>query len=149
MTLIKAAPIEELTAQKHCKSCGESLGPGRPDRQFCDAGCRSVYHNTNKSQKNEALKERKPATLPPEVTRIQQILLRNREILAELCGEQEKTAFKMKDLQGRGFNIKYYTSEPDPTKINEHIYRFCFEYGYRVCEDGYAVIVKRDREIAF
>jgi hypothetical protein len=52
----------------------------------------------------------------------------------------------MRDLLGRSFNPKFFTSQAEPTD-DGHIYRFCFEYGYWEKENDDVVIVYRPREV--
>lgn len=84
-------------------------------------------------------------SVPEYITRIQEIQLSNRAILESLCTEDEPGRLKMRDLLGKGFNPKFFTSEEVSKK--GHLYRFCFEHGYFVNEDDYAIIVCRKREV--
>jgi hypothetical protein len=151
--------IDNDTAQKEirkCRDCGTELGPGREDRQYCDDGCRTNYNNRvrrerQKSQKVIAIDappevEKTELSIPDYITRIQDIVLKNRKILETLCDEKKPGRIRMRDLIGKGFNTKFFTSEAEPTGAG-NIYRFCFEYGYREDEDGGVVIICRKREV--
>lgn len=50
-----------------------------------------------------------------------------------------------RDLEGRGFNLKYFTSVAS-VKYGQHAYTFCFELGYRILTDE-VIIVNRPREV--
>ena len=136
------------SAPRTCKDCGEKLGAGREDKQFCDDACRTNYNNKMRRKK----REEKPAPVPvaagstpvPEqVTRIQNILLRNREILYDI-GYKSMGRINERDLLGTGFNLKYYTSQ---TEGAASPYRFCFDYGYHKENEEIYVVVYRPREI--
>ena len=126
-----------------CKDCGAPLGPGREDRQYCGPACKTNYNN--RRRREQELNATVQLSVPDYITRIQEIQLKNRQILERLCTEEKPRAIRMRDLAGKGFNPKFFTSEADPTESG-NVYRFCFEYGYRL--DGeIAVIVCRKREV--
>lgn len=144
-----------LTDERTCKDCGAVLGAGREDRQYCDDGCRTNFNNrkrreTQKSQVNlpdtEVAVITPTLTVPEYITRIQEILLENRAIMESLCDEERPRRMKFRDLVGKGFNAKYFTSETEPT-VTGNVYRFCFEYGYRRDDDGMVVVICRKREV--
>lgn len=85
-------------------------------------------------------------SIPEYITRIEGILRKNREILEGLCDEEKPGRIKMRDLIGKGFNTKFFTSEAEPTGTG-HIYRFCFEYGYRKENNDIVVMICRKREV--
>jgi len=142
-------------AERTCKDCGAVLGAGREDRQYCDDGCRTNFNNRKRreGQKSETQLSRTeiamaPSTLtiPEYITRIQDILLENRAIMESLCDEDNPKRMRFRDLIGKGFNYKYFTSETEPTSTG-NVYRFCFEYGYRRDDEGMVVIICRKREV--
>jgi len=144
-----------LTDERTCKDCGAVLGAGREDRQYCDDGCRTNFNNrkrreTQKSQVNlpdTVTGAITPVlTVPEYITRIQDILLKNRAILETLCDKDKPRRISLRDLYGKGFNNKYFTSEADPTETG-NIYRFCFDYGYCQVDDKLAIVVCRKREV--
>jgi hypothetical protein len=141
--------IATLTvAERRCKDCGTLLGPGREDRQYCDSACKTNYNNRKRKENQEASEnqETRQLSIPDYITRIQEIQLNNRRILEGLCSEEKACSIRMRDLVGKGFNPKFFTSEAEPTGSGK-VYRFCFEYGYRLEENGAAVIVCRKREV--
>lgn len=145
----------EITARK-CKDCGTPLGPGREDRQYCDSACKTNYNNRRRKENRKASEGREETSLqqpetkqlsaPEYITRIQEILLNNRQIMEGLCSEEKAGRIRMRDLIGKGFNTKFMTSEAEPTGSGK-IYRFCFEYGYHLEESGFVLIVCRKREV--
>ncbi|MDP9079940.1 MAG: hypothetical protein M3O71_21140 [Bacteroidota bacterium] len=144
---------EELAqvAERVCKDCGAALGAGREDRQYCDDGCRTNFNNRKRRERQKAVspvpETAKPSlTIPEYITRIQEILLDNRAIMESLCDEDKPRRMRFRDLIGKGFNAKYFTSETEPTGTG-NIYRFCFEYGYRRDDEGMVVIICRKREV--
>jgi hypothetical protein len=125
-----------------CLECGGNLGPGRDDRKFCSDPCRTGFNNQKRRDKQDG---KSPLSSKDYIVKIQQILLNNRQLLLEICPEDQVKKMQKRDLEGRGFNFKYFTSE-SPSK-NQHIYRFCFELGYRDIDDGEILIIHRDREV--
>ncbi|WP_186292679.1 hypothetical protein [Mucilaginibacter corticis] len=85
-------------------------------------------------------------SVPDYISRIQEIILRNRELLKELCDEDTAGRIRLRRLEGRGFNTKFFTSEAEPTGSG-NVYRFCFEYGYRMTDDEMVIVICREREI--
>jgi hypothetical protein len=142
-------------AERRCKDCGTILGPGRDDRQYCDSACKTNYNNRRRKENQKATEtgeevllepEAQQLTMPEYIVRIQEIQLHNRRILEGLCSEEKAGRIRMRDLVGKGFNTKFMTSEAEPTESGK-IYRFCFEYGYHLEENGFALIICRKREV--
>jgi predicted nucleic acid-binding Zn ribbon protein len=139
----------ELLVERTCKDCGSPLPPGREDKQYCDDACRTNFNNKKRRdlQKSElTLAKQDELSVPEYIARIQEIILNNRSLMVPLCDEEHPGKIRMRDLLGRGFNPKFFTSEAEPTGSG-NVYRFCFEYGYRECDDGTAIVICRPREI--
>lgn len=137
----------ETLIEKSCKDCGAPLGPGREDKQYCDDACRTNFNNKKSREKKKDEQAAAPQmSIPEYITRIQDTLLKNRELLEPLCDEDNAGHIRMRNLVGRGFNPKFFTSEAEPT-ANGYVYRFCFEYGYRTDENGMVIVICRKREI--
>jgi hypothetical protein len=141
--------------EKVCLDCGKPLGPGKLGKKYCDEYCKSNYHNRQNREKktipaispNPEPPKRK---LPEVFERIHEIMWNNREILKDICDEEDKaTRIRMRNLLGRGFNPKYMTSQSEPAFQSGHVYNFCYEYGYREDNDGMAIVIYRPREIYF
>ncbi|TSJ38907.1 hypothetical protein FO440_20630 [Mucilaginibacter corticis] len=134
------------TTQRNCKDCGAVLGPGRDDKLYCNNDCRTNYNNKKRKEMQISTDDQPILSVPEYITRIQNIILNNRSILESLCTEDKVGRLRERDLVGKGFNTKYFTSEAEPTGTG-NIYRFCFEYGYLINEDNRAIIVCRKREV--
>ena len=144
---------ETLSNERKCLDCGAPLGAGREDRKYCDDSCKTNYNNRIRREKNKLKNTSVPAepgpgelSVPDYIKRIQDIQLKNREILKTLCDDDKPGRIRLRDLIGKGFNLKFFTSETEPTGTG-NIYRFCFEYGYRENEDGSVIIICRPREV--
>jgi len=133
---------------RKCKDCGAELGPGREDKRFCDDACRTNYNNRVRRERTAAQAAAKaPGTepsIPEYIERIQSILIKNREILSKLCDEDRPGRINIRDLQGKGFNSKFFTSE---TEGKASHCRFCFEYGYRKEDEEIVLVICRKREV--
>lgn len=114
--------------EKQCLNCTKSI-KGRADKKFCDENCRNQYNNVLNSDTNA------------EMRKIQNILRKNRRILAELLGEQDKLKIPIKKLTDKGFQLDFLT-QLYQTKSGSQ-YRFCFEYGWMPLEENMALIVKK------
>jgi len=138
--------------ERKCRDCGAVLGPGREDRQYCDSACKTNFNNRRrreqqKGEETSAEQQLPEMSVPDYITRIQDILLNNRKILEGLCDEDRAGRIRVRNLIGRGFNTKFYTSEAEPTEAG-NVYRFCFEYGYREDENGMVIVICRKREVS-
>ena len=136
----------EVAIRKTCEDCGGPLGPGRDDRKYCSDACRTNFNNRKRKQLLRLANEEDALSVPDFITRIQGIILHNRVILESLCDDEHAHSIRMRDLVGKGFNPKFFTSEAEPT-AGGNVYRFCFEYGYRLSDDGVAIVIRREREI--
>jgi predicted nucleic acid-binding Zn ribbon protein len=123
--------------EKRCLNCGEPVGSGRRDKKYCSEACRTDYNNNKKESPAPEM------SLPNYLKRVQQILVRNREILDQCLGDKDVMTMDKQDLDGRGFTFKYFTSRTRTKKTGE-IYCFNFELGYKEMEDD---SVLREREI--
>lgn len=146
-------PEENLSkAERKCKDCGAILGAGREDRQYCDDACRTNYNNRmRRAKRDQPAEAQKISThtnaepsVPEYIARIQAILVNNRRILSHICDGNTPGRITERDLIGKGFNTKFFTSETDPPY--QH-YRFCFEYGYRKEDDEKYLVICRKREV--
>lgn len=113
--------------EKKCLDCGRPIS-GRADKKFCDDGCRGNYNNKRYSEDNNYLR------------RVNSILKRNRKIL-EVLTTDGRTKVTWKTLMREGFNFEYITEMYETGKGLQ--YRFCYEYGYLLLEDGEVLLVKR------
>lgn len=113
---------------KLCQNCSKPL-KGRADKKFCDENCRNQYNNTLNSDTNA------------EMRQIQNILRKNRRILQDVLGENDKLKTSLKKLTDKGFLPDYLTHLYN-TKSGSQ-YRYSFEYGIMQLEEGMVLIVKK------
>ncbi|MBL7790585.1 MAG: hypothetical protein JNL75_12220 [Chitinophagales bacterium] len=113
---------------KLCQNCSKPL-KGRADKKFCDENCRNQYNNTLNSDTNA------------EMRQIQNILRKNRRILQDVLGEHDKLKTSLKKLTDKGFLPDYLTHLYN-TKSGSQ-YRYSFEYGVMLLEEGMVLIVKK------
>ena len=126
--------------EKLCLNCGEPVGSGRRDKKYCSDACKTDYNNNKDKNAPEEM------SVADYIKKIQVILEKNRQVLDEALGKgRDKRSFEKRDIMGRGFNFKYFTSRA-PTREGD-IYCFCFEMGFREFEDETIVVVRREREI--
>jgi hypothetical protein len=122
------------TETKQCLSCNKPL-KGRSDKKFCDDYCRNNYNNVQKSKSN----------FSPYVRNIMNALLKNRKLLEQLLPSSKNTTNITKEkLQTLGFNFQYHT-HTYTTKTGD-IYFFSFDYGYKLLENNWCMVVKRREE---
>jgi predicted nucleic acid-binding Zn ribbon protein len=140
--------MEETSAEKpvkYCLECGKPIGASRGDKKYCGNECRTAYHNERRRQLN-------PATPPDPLTvlaeqhnfkKVFEIILNNREILyyhSLYFGDE----ILLRDLLGKGFNLKYFTSLFTDENGFEH--PCCFDYGYYLRDES-VYIIYRPEEI--
>lgn len=122
--------------EKTCLNCGQPVGPGRKDKKYCSEACKTEYNN----------KLKEPSiVIPAFIPEVNKILLSNWKILHDcLTGQGGYCKMRVRDLNGRGFNFKYFTSE----RVNDQdgeVYYFCYDVGYKmVKDDTWAVLVQND-----
>lgn len=104
--------------------CGEPL-IGRADKKFCDDACRANYNNRRNSEESGYLRK------------VNNILKRNRKIL-ETFNPDGKV--KWQTLMNEGFNFNYITDMSETTEGAQ--YRFCYEYGYCLLDNGEVLLVQ-------
>src|SRR5688572_15010095 len=112
---------------KTCLDCGEII-KGRADKKFCSDQCRNNYNNQLNSDSNNYVRN------------VNNILRKNRRILAELNPEEKSKTHKDKLIQ-KGFDFNYYTNTYTTKKGT--VYYFCYEHGYLPLENDFYFLVKR------
>jgi len=135
-----------VSTSRTCLNCGEDVGPGRKDKKYCSEACKTEYNNKRTEQERQAQKQVQELSLPDFIGKIQNILIRNREILDRCLGDQDSRRLEKRDLEGLGFNFKYITSQA-PT-LEDKGYCFCYELGYREVGNDRVIIVRREREVS-
>lgn len=110
-----------------CLTCKTKL-TGRADKKFCEAECRTAYHNKLNSFQNNFIRN------------VNNILKKNRRILIEL-NPKGKAKTTKEELLDRGFKFSYYTNEYVTQGGNK--YHFVYEQGYLELDNGkYALVVR-------
>jgi predicted nucleic acid-binding Zn ribbon protein len=130
--------------EKVCLDCGTPIKVGRSDKKFCDNTCRTNYNNRQKEQKQST-----EVSLPPFIVELNQILVTNWKILKDCIGGKDTCRMRVRDLSGRGFNFKYFTSER-LNDYNDDVYYFCYDMGYKfvtVNDEQKVVIVQNEQMV--
>lgn len=110
-----------------CLYCHEEI-KGRSDKRFCNAGCKSAYHNSRVNPAEQEIKV------------VNSILRKNRSIL-RLCSPQGKTTVRKEFLVQQEFNFSYFTQTF--TTSNQNTYFLCYDYGYLLLPDDKVLIIKK------
>ena len=117
---------------KTCLACNKPLH-GRTDKKFCNDYCRNNYNNQLKNISSNY------------VRRINQVLLKNRRILAGYFSSGEEILKTTKEkLLEQSFQFKYFTHTYTNKKGNT--YFFCYEYGYLHLDNNWYLLVKHKGE---
>ena len=111
-----------------CANCGSKI-TGRSDKRFCSDYCRNTKHNEENRDTSNYMR------------RVNNILRRNRRILAEL-NPNGKTRIQGSVLMEEGFNFGYFTNVYETRKGGK--YYFCYDQGYIQLEDGWYTLVVRE-----
>ena len=113
---------------KNCVECEEKI-VGREDRKFCSDGCRNAYNNKMNKDNTNLMRN------------INNKLRKNYRILCELNTDGKGKTSRTK-LLSRGFDFEFFTSIYNTKTGNT--YYFLYDQGYRVLEDDYFMLVKKD-----
>ena len=120
-----------MAEKKVCLECGEKI-QGRADKKYCSDQCRNAYNNKLNSDANNFVRT------------VNNILRKNRRILAELNPEGKTSIHKDKLLE-RGFKFGYFTNVYT-TKAGK-AYHFCYEYGWLALPKDYYALVMRKQYV--
>ncbi len=112
-----------------CQNCNEPI-QGRSDKRFCNASCRTAFHNL-----------RNEGTLRV-VRAVNKVLLKNYQIL-ESFWEKGVTETTHQLMLQSGFNFNYFTSIQN-LKTGA-AYLFCYDIGYSKMDDAHIRIIKKER----
>jgi hypothetical protein len=113
---------------KSCLECGDKI-VGREDKKFCSDGCRNAYNNKiNKDSTNF-------------MRNVNNKLRKNYRILSALNVDGKGKATKSK-LLSKGFDFEFFTNILETKTGNT--YFFVYDQGYRVLEDDYYMLVKKE-----
>jgi predicted nucleic acid-binding Zn ribbon protein len=113
---------------KTCLECGDKI-VGREDKKFCSDGCRNAYNNKiNKDSTNF-------------MRNVNNKLRKNYRILSGLNNDGKGKSTKSK-LLSKGFDFEFFTNILQTKTGNT--YYFVYDQGYRVLEDDYYMLVKKE-----
>jgi predicted nucleic acid-binding Zn ribbon protein len=113
---------------KTCLECTEKI-VGREDKKFCSDGCRNSYNNKiNKDSTNF-------------MRNVNNKLRKNYRILCELNTDGKSRTTRNK-LLSKGFDFEFFTSILNTKTGNT--YYFIYDQGYRILEDDFYMLVKKD-----
>jgi predicted nucleic acid-binding Zn ribbon protein len=113
---------------KTCLECNEKI-VGREDKKFCSDGCRNSYNNKiNKDSTNF-------------MRNVNNKLRKNYRILCELNTDGKSRTTRNK-LLSKGFDFEFFTSILNTKTGNT--YYFIYDQGYRILEDDFYMLVKKD-----
>ncbi|WP_428068947.1 hypothetical protein [Chryseobacterium gambrini] len=110
----------------NCLECSEKI-IGRSDKKFCNDACRNAYNNKQNKDSSNLMRN------------INNKLRKNYRILTEVNIDGKTKVAKSK-LDGLGFDFDYITN----LKVykNGSEYKFIYDYGYKLLEDDFVLIVK-------
>jgi hypothetical protein len=117
--------------EKRCLECNDVLH-GRTDKKFCSDACRNTYNNKKKSIAGSSY-----------VRRVNGILCRNRNIMAELNPDGKNRVHRAK-LSKKGFDFGFVTNLYT-TKAGT-VYYFCYDQGYLPLDNDFYMLVSRNTE---
>ena len=113
---------------KNCLECNEKI-VGREDKKFCSDGCRNAFNNKiNKDSTNF-------------MRNVNNKLRKNYRILSDLNTDGKSKTTRMK-LMSKGFDFEFFTSILNTKTGNT--YYFLYDQGYRLLEDDYYMLVKKE-----
>jgi hypothetical protein len=113
---------------KTCLECTEKI-VGREDKKFCSDGCRNSYNNKMNKDSTNFMRN------------VNNKLRKNYRILCELNVEGKSRTTRNK-MMGKGFDFEFFTSILNTKTGNT--YYFVYDQGYRVLEDDYFMLVRKD-----
>jgi len=112
--------MSNFEMDRNCIECGQRI-VGRTDKKFCNDQCRTAWHNRQNSSDNG------------HVRNVNNILRRNRQILAELTADGKKQ-IRSVTLSKLGFKFGYFTGA---RKVrNGSLEHFCYDQSYMPVANG-------------
>lgn len=98
---------------RHCLECGKEL-KGRIGKKYCDVGCKSAFHNRNKTHGEIA------------ISQTNRIVRHNRSILKTLS-PQGKATVRKDVLEQMGYDFRYFSGI---YKTSSNIYYVVYDYAF-------------------
>jgi predicted nucleic acid-binding Zn ribbon protein len=122
----KNIPTTQNEKIMNCLECGEKI-IGRSDKKFCNDACRNAYNNKQNKDSTNLMRN------------MNNKLRKNYRILVEI-NTDGKTKITRSKLESLGFDFDYFTN----LKVykNGSEYKFIYDYGYKLLEDDFVLIVK-------
>ena len=117
-----------MEEERKCPECGRPVF-GRVDKKFCSDACRNAFNNKSNAPTNNYVRN------------VNNTLAKNRRILAEL-NPTGKVKKHRDQLLKKGFDFDFYTNSYT-TKAGD-VYRFCYEQGYLILDEGFVLLVERN-----
>lgn len=119
----------QIFIMENCLECGEKI-IGRSDKKFCNDGCRNAYNNKHNKDSSNLMRN------------INNKMRKNHRVLSEqkfIAGKAKTTRNK---LISEGFDFEYFTS----LKVykNGAEYRFVYDIGYKLLEDDWILLVRKE-----
>ena len=118
-----------MILMENCLECGEKI-IGRTDKKFCNDGCRNTYNNNHNKDSSNLMRN------------INNKLRKNHRILSEQKFVEGKAKTTRNKLISAGFDFEYFTN----LKIykNGAEYRFVYDIGYKLLEEDWILLVKKE-----
>lgn len=120
-----------MQQKNYCTTCAQEIH-GRKDKRFCSDQCRATHYNNQH------------ADITPLIRNVNNILRRNRRILAQL-NPKGVTTIHRQQLVDYSFSFEYHTHITQTTS-GQFCY-FCYDQGYVVLEDDFFTLLIRGKEI--
>jgi len=112
-----------------CLECGEKI-IGRIDKKFCNDACRNTYNNKQNKDSTNLMRN------------INNKLRKNYRVLSDLNFTDGKAKTTHDKLASEGFDFDYFTNLK--TYKNGAEYRFVYNIGYKILEDGWLLVVRNE-----
>jgi hypothetical protein len=113
--------------ERQCLYCRNALR-GRSDKKFCNDYCRTAHNNQRYAHTNHQMRS------------INNILKRNRQILADCLAAACRARLSKQQLYTMGFHFGYHTHTFSDKKGNT--YHFCYDTGYLPLGSEKLLVVK-------
>ncbi|AQX52013.1 hypothetical protein [Elizabethkingia anophelis] len=111
-----------------CLECDEKIS-GRSDKKFCSDGCRNAYNNRQNKDSTNLMRN------------INNRLRKNYRIMNHI-NEEGKTKISQQKLLSLGFDFSFITQII--TYKNGSEYRFIYDQGYKILEEDWILLVKKN-----
>jgi hypothetical protein len=118
-----------MIGMENCLECGEKI-IGRSDKKFCNDGCRNAYNNQHNKDSSNLMRN------------VNNKLRKNHRVLSEQRYTEGKAKTTRNKLFSEGFDFDYFTT----LKIykNGAEYRFVYDIGYKLLEDDWILLVRKE-----